>query len=316
MRKSLLMNRVGIIGSGPAGLSAAIYASRAGLKVTIFDEMLPGGQVNLTETVENYPGFSNIKGMELAARFKEHALNFGTKLISKKIVKINPLSRMQIKLIADDETVYKFNSIIIATGASPKKLGVEGETKFTGCGVSYCATCDGPFFKEKIVAVIGGGNSACEEADYLTKFARHVFIVHRRDKLRADKILQDRVFKNSKISFLWNQTLHKIIGEDKVTEIELKNKITGEIYTKKCDGVFIFIGYKPRTEFINKIIKTFDDGHIITDEHLMTSIPGVFAAGDVRNREIKQIVVAAAEGAIAAINVRKYLSSLAQEKEQ
>ncbi|MFH0702526.1 MAG: thioredoxin-disulfide reductase [bacterium] len=295
-----------ILGGGPAGLSAAIYAARGALKTAIADTGIIGGQVNNTLEIENYPGFPTISGIELMERFEAHADKFNIdKYLLQEITKVNLCSK--IKTIETLEYNLQAKTVIIATGAQPKKLEVSGENEFSGRGVSYCAVCDGAFFKDKIVCVVGGGNAAVEEAIYLTKFASHVKIIHRRDCLRSDKLYQERAFNNSKIDFIWDSTVLEIKGQNKVESIIIKNVKTNEISEIKTDGIFPYIGFSPNTELFKEQIQLDKAGFIITDTNLATSCEGVYAAGDVRVTPLRQIIVSASDGAIAATSAVKYL---------
>ena len=300
-----------ILGSGPAGFSAAIYAARGSLKTAILDINMFGGQPSNYLEIENYPGFSLIGGYELMEKFEEHADKFGVEKFP--MVQIERISLTgEIKEIETNDTVFKSKSVILATGAQPKKLNVKGEDEFKGRGVSYCAVCDGAFYKDKIVAVVGGGNSAIEEAIYLTKFAKKVYIVHRRDALRADKIIQERAFANEKIEFVYNSLPVEIKGTNTVEKLVIKNVSTKQDKELVVDGVFPYIGLTPNTEMFNGQIKQNEQGFIETDINMKTSTPGVYAIGDVRNTPLRQVVTAAADGAIAACSATKYLETYQQ----
>ncbi len=297
-----------IIGGGPAGLTAGLYTSRAKLKTLLIEKGLTGGQVATTEFVENYPGFDEgISGIELSRKMEAQAKKFGTEIIQGTVQHISSEEKIKKITLEENQKTYESKGIIIATGAHPKYIGVEGESKFRGRGVSYCATCDGAFFKGDKIAVIGGGDSAVEEAIFLTKFAELVYIVHRRDKLRAIKITQGRAFVNTKIKFIWDSIVKKIDGEDSVTALHIKNVKTGEESVLDVQGVFIYIGYNPNTEFLRGLVKLNGNNHIITDDHMHTSAPGVFAAGDVRSKGLKQIATAVGDGAMAAVTIEKYI---------
>lgn len=295
-----------ILGGGPAGLSAAVYALRSGLKTVVVERGLFGGQMQNTEEIENYTGFTSILGPELSERMREHAEHFGLETVLGEVQGLDFGNRVHQVRLSDDR-ILEAKTIIIATGCEPKKLGVPGEKEFAGRGVSYCAICDGAFFKDKELYVVGGGDSACEEGVYLTKHARKVTIVHRRDKLRAQPILQERARNNERISFLFNRRLVEIQGERKVERLVLENTVTGERETVPADGVFIYIGLKPNTEFLQGTPLVNGDGWIPTDEMLRTPVPGVFAAGDVRDTWLRQVITAAADGAIAAMAAYRYL---------
>jgi len=292
-----------IIGAGPAGLAAAIYAGRAQVNGFVLEKMSPGGQVLITDFVENYPGFfEGISGFELVEKFTEHAKKFGMAIENGEVGSIEPVGENLNIHLTDGKTITT-KTVIVATGATHKKLGVKGEQELTGRGVSYCATCDGPFFRDQVVAVVGGGDSAVQEAIFMTKFAKKVYLIHRRDELRAIKILQERAFSNDKIEFIWNSTVEEIIGKDQVEGIKLLNKVSGEISTLKVDGVFIFIGIEPTTQFIRGLVDTDERGFIKTDEWMRSSRQGIYAAGDCRKKPLLQIVTAVAEGATAAFAV-------------
>lgn len=301
-----------ILGSGPAGFSAAIYASRGNLKTAILDISMFGGQPSNYLEIENYPGFSLIGGFELMEKFEEHADKFGVeKFPMVEIEKVTLNS--ELKQIETNDTIFKTKSVIIATGAQAKKLGIAGEEEFKGRGVSYCAICDGAFYKDKTVAVIGGGNSAIEEAIYLTKFAQKVYIIHRRDELRADKICQQRAFENEKIEFVLSHSPLEIKGTNTVETLILKNLKTDEIKELNVNGVFPYIGFSPNVDNFNGQLKQNPQGFIETDTNMQTSIEGVYAAGDVRNTPLRQVITAAADGAIAACNAVKYIETLEEK---
>ena len=302
-----------ILGSGPAGFSAAIYSARGSLKTAILDINMFGGQPSNYLEIENYPGFSLIGGYELMEKFEEHADKFGVEKFP--MVQIERISLTgEIKEIETNDTIFKAKSVILATGAQPKKLNIKGEDEFKGRGVSYCAVCDGAFYKDKTVAVVGGGNSAIEEAIYLTKFAQKVYIVHRRDTLRADKIIQERAFANEKIEFVYNSLPVEIKGTNTVEKLVVKNISTKQDKELEVNGVFPYIGLTPNTEMFNGQIKQNEQGFIETDINMQTSVPGVYAIGDVRNTPLRQVVTAAADGAIAACNATKYLEAQAPVK--
>jgi thioredoxin reductase (NADPH) len=297
-----------IIGGGPAGLTAGLYTSRARLKTLLIEKGLAGGQVANTEFIENYPGFDEgISGQELSRRMEVQAKKFGTEIIKGTVKQILLNGKIKKIILDENEKVYEAKTIIIATGAHPKPLGIEGEDRLKGKGVSYCATCDGAFFKGEKIAVIGGGDSAVEEALFLTRFAEIVHIIHRRDRLRATKIAQERAFANEKIRFIWNSVIKKIDGEDSVKAIHLRNVRTGEESILEVSGVFIYIGYIPNTEFIKGLVELNENNYIITDDEMMTSVRGIFAAGDVRAKSLKQIATAVGDGATAAVSAARYI---------
>ena len=302
------INNVIIIGSGPAGYTAAIYAARANLKPILVSGFQPGGQLTITTDVENYPGYEDpIQGPWLMDQMQKQAAHVGTEIINSQVTEVF-LNEEVKKLNLDNGTTLNAKTVIISTGAQARWLGLENETKFQGHGLSACATCDGFFFKDKEVAVIGGGNSAAEEALFLTKFATKVYLIHRRDKLRAEKILQDRLKENSKIEFIWNSEVTKFNGNDDLESIDLLNKKDNQTSTLKIDGVFIAIGHDPATQLFKGQLKMDDGGYIITDpDSTKTSIDGVFAAGDVKDKIYRQAVTAAGMGCMAALEVEKYL---------
>ena len=304
------MNRkVIIIGSGPAGLTAATYAARANLQPLVFEGAQPGGQLTITTDVENYPGFPNgIMGPDLMDKFREQAKRFGAKCYFKHVTKVD-LDSNPFKIWVGDET-YTADSIIIATGATARLLGLESEKELMGHGVSACATCDGFFFKDKKVFVVGGGDSAMEEANFLTKFASDVQIIHRRDELRASKIMQDRVINNPKINIQWNTTLEDIEGNvnDGVSAVVLRDTISGDLRNEECDGVFLAIGHTPNTELFDNFLDLDDKKYIRTDnDSTKTSVSGIFACGDVQDSIYRQAVTAAGSGCMAAIDAEKFL---------
>ena len=301
-----------ILGGGPAGLAAAIYASRGNIKTAVVDITMFGGQPSNYLEIENYPGFPISGGYDLMEKFEEHADKFGVdKFPMEEIQSIDLKSEM--KTIETLENIFKTKTVIIATGAKPTELGVAGEKEFKGRGVSYCAVCDGAFYRDKTVCVVGGGNSAVEEACYLTKFASKVYLIHRRDALRADKIVQERAFNNPKIEFVWNCTVQEIKGEKCVECVLVKNVKTNEVSEIKTDGVFPYIGFTPNVDLYNGQLRQTPQGFIETDVNMKTSIDGVFAAGDVRNTPLRQVITAAADGAIAACSCVKYLEESEQK---
>ncbi len=300
-----------IIGGGPAGLTAGLYNARARLDVLLLEQFAPGGQVLTTDRVENYPGFPDgISGFELVDKMIAQAKNFGLMIRNEEVVRLE-LSNEK-KIVVTNKGSLETKTIILASGATWKKLGIEGEKLLMGKGVSYCATCDGPFYRDQEVAVIGGGDSAVEEAIFLTRFASRIYLVHRRDRLRAIKLLQERAMAEKKIEFVWDTVPTKILGQNGVEGIELKNVKTGEITRKEVQGVFIFIGMKPNTDFVKGIVKLDENGFITTDDNMETSFPGLFAAGDIRSKQFRQIATAVGEGAEASYSVNRYLESIHQ----
>jgi len=304
------MHKVIIIGSGPAGLTAAIYAARANLKPLVFEGVQPGGQLTITTDVENYPGFPNgILGPELMDKFRKQAQEFGAETLFENVDKVDFNSKPFKLHVGDKE--YEAESVIISTGASAKLLGLESESKLMGFGVSACATCDGFFFKEKDILVVGGGDSAMEEATYLTKFASSVTIVHRRDEFRASKIMQDRALNNPKISVMWNSEIVEMYGDPKdkgLESVDIRNLQSGEIVRHNTDGVFMAIGHKPNSDLFKDQLSLNESGYIITDaDSTVTSQKGVFAAGDIQDFTYKQAITAAGSGCMAAIEAERFL---------
>lgn len=301
-----------IIGSGPAGYTAAIYAARSSLTVLMFQGYQVGGQLMLTSDVENYPGFEEgILGPPMMEKFEAQARRFGTEMIPEDVTAID-FSKRPFTVTTDSGDYYG-RTIIIATGASAKWLGLPSEQRLQGRGVSACATCDGFFFKNKEVAVIGGGDTALEEATFLTRYASHVTIIHRRDALRASKIMQERAFNNPKISFIWDTEITEVLGEDAVTGLQLRNVKTGEESVLPVQGIFLAIGHRPNTELFKGVIEMDRVGYIVPVEHTMTNIPGIFAAGDVTDHRYRQAVTAAGDGCRAAIDLERWLESQGED---
>ena len=298
-----------ILGGGPAGFSAGIYAARGAVSTAIIDVSMLGGQPSNYLELENYPGFLKVGGYDLMEKFEEHADLFGVeKFPMLEIVSVDLLSTP--KSIITKEAEFKAKTVIVATGAKSMKLGVPGELEFIGRGVSYCAICDAAFYKDKVVAVVGGGNSAVEEAMYLTKFASKVYLIHRRNELRADKIVQDRAFKNDKIEFVWDSVVTQIKGADLVESVVVMNVKTDELSELSINGIFPYIGIAPNVDYINGQIEQDKSGFILTDETMKTSVDGVYAVGDVRKTPLRQVITAAADGAIGAVNAVKYVEAL------
>lgn len=298
-----------ILGGGPAGFSAGIYTARGNVSTAIIDISILGGQPSNYLELENYPAFMKIGGYDLMEKFEEHADMFGVqKFPMQEIESVDLVSSP--KVIKTKVFEFLAKTVIIATGAKPMKLGVKGENEFLGRGVSYCAVCDGAFYKDKIVAVVGGGNSAVEEAIYLTKFASKVYLIHRRDELRADKIIQERAKKNEKIEFIWNSVVSEIQGAELVNNLVLKDTNTNEQSNLAVDGIFPYIGITPHVENISGQIAQAKSGFILTDETMKTSIDGVYAVGDVRKTPLRQVITAASDGAVAGVYAVKYIESL------
>jgi len=307
--KFSLMRNVVIIGSGPAGLTAAVYAARANLSPLLIEGWQSGGQLTTTTEVENYPGFAKgIMGPELMKEMRAQAERFGTEFLTGEVTAV-ALTQPPFTLTIDGEQTVRTKTLIIATGASAIQIGLKNEARLTGHGVSTCATCDGFFFKGKELIVVGGGDSAMEEATFLTKFATKVSIVHRRDKLRASKIMQDRAAKNEKIAFVWNSVVEDILGNDVVTGVRVKNLVTGKVTEVPCAGVFVAIGHHPNTNLFSGQLEMDPKGYVRTTEGTATSVPGVFAAGDVQDSTYRQAVTAAGSGCMAAIDAERFLVS-------
>jgi thioredoxin reductase (NADPH) len=297
-----------IIGAGPGGLTAGLYAARARMNVLLIEKAVPGGQILVTDWIENYPGFpEGISGYDLAEKIKEQALSLGLNIETAEVQGLD-LSGTIREVILKGKRI-KTKSLIIASGASPKKPGI-GEEKFMGKGVSFCATCDGPFFRDKVVVAVGGGDTAIQESIFLTKFAKKVYVVHRRDELRATKILQERAFANDKIEFLWDSVVTGMDGFFGVEKVHVKNLKTGNESEIEANGCFIWIGILPNTEFIKGDVKTDESGFIVVDTKMQTNVPGVFAIGDVRDTPLRQIATAVGDGAIAAVSAEHYVENL------
>jgi len=294
-----------ILGAGPAGLSAAIYAKRAMLDFVILEKWLPGGEIANTFEVENYLGVNRLSGMELANNMVKHAEDLGVKIISDPAENVD--FSKDIKKIVTETNTYYTKTVIIASGASPRKLGVKGESRLSGLGVSYCATCDGFLYKNKVVAVVGGGDVAVEDAIYLSRMCSKVYLIHRRDELRAVKSLQERMFKLPNVEVKWNSIVEDITGENFVENVIIKNKETQVIENLAISGIFIGIGHSPNVDFLKDEVKLDEGSWIITDELLQTNIKGVYAAGDIRVKNLRQIVTAVSDGAIAVNEITKYL---------
>lgn len=298
-----------VIGAGPGGMTAALYASRANLSVLMLDRGVYGGQMNNTAEIENYPGFKSILGPDLSKEMYDSSTQFGAEYAFGTVEEIT--DNGDTKTVKTDMDTYETKAVIIATGSEYKKLGVKGEDTFSGRGVSYCAVCDGAFFKNKHVVVVGGGDSAIEEGIYLTQLADKVTVIHRRDQLRAQKILQDRAFANDKMEFVWNSNVEEIQGDDqKVAGVKIKNNQTGEESIIDANGVFIYVGVLPMTESFKNLGILTDDGWVDTDDQMMTKVPGIFAIGDVRDKKLRQITTAVGDGGIAGQGVFNYIEML------
>ncbi len=296
-----------IAGAGPAGLTAGIYVARARLSGLLLEMKTPGGSPTTTERIDNYPGFpEGVDGVELMERFRQQASRFGIEM--KLFDPVNAVEDdAEIKTIRTDEGDLRARAIIIATGHQPAKLGVPGEEEYFGRGVSYCATCDGAFFKDKEVMVVGGGNAAVEEAVFLTRFASKVYLVHRRDRLRAAKAVQEKALANPKIEFVWKSTLAEVVGDSKVHGARVTSVEDGTSSTLAVDGIFMYVGSQPNTEMVKGLLELDEHGYIVTGPGFATSVPGIFAAGDVRSGSVKQVIVAAGEGAQAAMSAQHYV---------
>ncbi len=301
-----------IVGAGPAGLTAGIYAGRAGMSALILERVFPGGQIARAHIVENYPGFPDgVEGVELGIRFKEHAERHGAVIESAEVTGYSLDG--EIKKVFTSDKTYEAKTVILAMGAAYKTLGLYSEKRFLGTGVSYCATCDGPFFRGKDVVVVGGGDTAIEDALYLANFVNRVYVVHRRDELRAQMALQKAARQNERIEFVWNSEVDTITGDTMVTGVRVRNNKTQEMRLIPCSGVFIAIGTVPHTEEVKSQVKTDAFGYIVTDSGMRTNLPGVFAAGDIVAKPLRQVVTAAADGAIAIYSAQEYLRTLEKE---
>lgn len=298
-----------IIGAAPAGLTAGLYAARARLNTILLEKLSPGGQLITTDLVENYPGFpEGISGFELVDRMKRQVEKFELEIRNQEVVRLE-LNKGK-KVVVTDREEFESKALILACGATPRKLGIEGEAILTGKGVSYCATCDGPFYRDQEVAVIGGGDTAVEEALFLTRFAKKVHIVHRRDELRATRLLQERALASEKIAFIWDTIPIRITGSTVVEGVDLKNVKTGKEFHLPVDGVFAFIGYSPNNTLIEGQLELDEYGFVLTNNDMETSVPGVFAAGDIRSKLLRQVSTAVGEGATAAFAAERYIESL------
>ncbi|HEY6809347.1 MAG TPA: thioredoxin-disulfide reductase [Gemmatimonadales bacterium] len=298
-----------IVGAGPAGLCAAMYAGRGMLKAVTLERGAPGGELLNTDLIEDYPGFESIKGWELAQKMAEHAKKFGAEIATEAVERIRRLDDGTFEVTTARERTFRAPAVILTAGGTPVKLGVPGEKEYAGKGVSYCAVCDGAFFKGEVLAVVGGGDAAVEEADYLTRYASKVYIIHRRHEFRASKILQERAFANPKIEVIWNATVPEIVGGAKgVDHLMLEHTETHARSELKVGGVFIFVGFKPNTNLLADHVRHDAAGYLLTDEKMMTSIPGLFAAGDVRAQVTRQVTTAVGDATTAAIAVEKYLA--------
>jgi thioredoxin reductase (NADPH) len=298
-----------IVGGGPAGLCAAMYAGRGMLRAVLLERGIPGGELLNTEKIEDYPGFTTILGPELARKMTEHAEAFGAEILQENVEGIYRLPDGTFRVVADSGGEWFAPAVIITAGGTPTKLGVPGELEYAGRGVSYCAVCDGAFFKGEIIAVVGGGDAAVEEADYLTRYASKVYIIHRRGEFRASKVVQERTLKNPKIAVIWNTRVLELAGDPQgLKELSLQNTLTGESSRLAATGCFVFIGFKPNSGLVKEHITHDAAGYIVTDDRMMTSLPGLFAAGDLRVQLTRQVTTAVGDATTAAIAVEKYLT--------
>lgn len=300
-----------IIGGGPAGLCAALYAGRGMLKTVLLERGVPGGELLNTEWIEDYPGFKKIKGRDLAQAMTEHALEFGAEIRQENVESIGRRSDGTFEVTTSLGAVYEAPAVILTAGGTPNKLGVPGELEYAGRGVSYCAVCDGAFFKGETIAVVGGGDAAVEEADYLTRYAERVYVIHRRDEFRASRLLQERLFANPKIEVVWNKRVVELVGgAGGLTSIELEDTVTGARSALEATGCFVFIGFSPNTGLVKEHFAHDASGYMVTDDRMMSSIPGLFAAGDLRVQLTRQVTTAVGDATTAAIAVEKYLAQL------
>ncbi len=304
-----------IVGAGPAGLCAAMYAGRGMLNALTIERGAPGGELLNTDLIEDYIGFESVKGWDLAQKFAAHANKFGAKILTDTVESVHKAEDGWFDVATATGHTYRAPAVILTAGGTPVKLGVRGEREYAGKGVSYCAVCDGAFFKGEVLAVIGGGDAAVEEADYLTRYASKVFVVHRRDQLRASKIIQERAFANPKIEFVWNKHVTEIVGDGvTVKHLALQDTVTGAESTLPVGGVFVFVGFRPNTGVVREHVEHDAGGYFKTDDHMMTSIPGLFAAGDVRSQLTRQVTTAVGDATTAAIAVEKYLAALREAR--
>lgn len=302
-----------IIGAGPAGMCAALYAGRSMLRTLLIERGAPGGELLNTELIEDYIGFESIKGYELAEKMSAHALKFGAEQVTDNVASVEKREDGWFTVKTDGGESYEAPAVILTAGGTPSRLGVPGETEYAGKGVSYCAVCDGHFFRGEVLAVVGGGDAACEEAEFLTRYASKVYLIHRRDQFRASPIIQKRVFENPKIEVVWNTVVERIAGDAagmKVDHLVLRNVATGQAAQLPVGGIFVFIGFKPNTGVVKGHFKHDPGGYFITDDHMMSSITGLFAAGDVRAQLTRQVTTAVGDATTAAIAVAKFVADL------
>lgn len=300
-----------IVGAGPAGLCAALYGGRSMLRTAIFERGIPGGELLNTELIEDYIGFASVKGHDLADKMAQHALTFGAEMITDTVTSVEKRPDGMFTVTTEGEQAYEAPAVIITAGGTPTKLGVPGEVEYAGKGVSYCAVCDGHFFRGEILAVVGGGDAACEEADFLTRYASKVYLIHRRDEFRASPIIQKKVFDNPKIEVIWNTVVDRVVGSDtQVKHLELHDTITGKTSELVVGGIFVFIGFKPNTGIVKGHFSHDAGGYFVTDNNMMSSIPGLFVAGDVRSQLTRQVTTAVGDATTAAIAASKYIGEL------
>jgi thioredoxin reductase (NADPH) len=304
-----------VVGGGPAGLTAALYAARAKLSTLVIDRLIPGGQILNTHLVEDYPGFESIEGPELAAKMQAHAEKFGAEIVMDTVLEVRSEGDLdQVKVARTEEREYRAKAVIVTAGGSPNKLGVPGEEEYNARGVSYCAVCDGPFFNGQVLGVVGGGDAAVEEAGYLTKYASKVYLIHRRNELRAQKILQERLLSNEKVEVIWDTVVDEVLGDNgKVAALALRNVVSGETRTLPVGGLFIFIGFKPNTDTLEPLkdrIERDSGGHIVTNMYMETGVPGLYAAGDIRAQLARQVTTAVGDATTAALAAEKYIEAL------
>ncbi len=301
-----------VVGGGPAGLTAGLYAARDAMKTLLVERMVSGGQVATTEWVENYPGFPDgISGLELSQRMEDQAKRFGLEVLQADVQALRVVEEPKSFQLLTSQGIQQARAVILAMGADWNRLGVPGEEEFRGKGVSYCATCDGPFFRDQEVVVVGGGDTAVEEGTYLTKMAAKVTLVHRRDRLRASPVIQQRAFSNPKMEFVWNSVVESIEGGAAgVEKVRIRELTTGRLWEKPCSGVFVFVGMVPNTGFLRGLVEMDQKGYILTDDEMRTSIPGVFACGDARRKLLRQVVTACGDGATAAKAAARYVEEL------
>ncbi|MEX1185134.1 MAG: thioredoxin-disulfide reductase [Gemmatimonadaceae bacterium] len=304
-----------IVGAGPAGMTAAMYCGRAMLRTVVLERGLPGGELLNTEVIEDYPGFEHILGWELAQKFESHAKKFGAEFVQETVNCVRKLDDGTFEADTESGTVYRAPTVILTAGGTPVKLGIPGELEYAGKGVSYCAICDGAFFKDQTITVVGGGDAAVEEADFLTRYAEKVYLIHRRDELRASKILQKRLFENPKITVIWDTVVEKIEGDAQglVTNLKVRDVKTHEERDLAATGIFVFIGFRPNTGIIEGHVDHDELGYMLTDQNMETSMKGLFAAGDLRAQLTRQVTTAAGDGTTAAIAAEKYLKGLKDE---